>query len=112
MTGYPPGRSPVIVSAHPSPSRLTATVIVVGAPGEDVNSIKDAGAVSVLSLVRSCPGGADLYATLIKTAVVCPAAPVPAASSARLSPSGPTSPAATLSALPARASAAMVAQAL
>ena len=38
--------------------------IVVGAPGEDVNSIKDAGAVSVLSLCDSCPGGADLYATL------------------------------------------------
>ena len=86
--------------------------IVVGAPGEDVNSIKDAGAVSVLSLCDSCPGGADLYATLDQNSSGVPGSALPAASSARLSPSGPTSPAGTLSALLVRASVAMVAQAL
>jgi hypothetical protein len=38
--------------------------IVVGAPGEDVGSTKDAGAVSILSFCDSCPNGADLDATL------------------------------------------------
>ncbi len=37
--------------------------IVVGAPGEDVGTAKDAGAISVLSLCDDCPGGADIYAT-------------------------------------------------